>query len=140
MQWTGYKTKEKVPVSGTFKNIKIKSPKYAITPYEALGKTSFEINPKNIYSKNPERDSRLSNIFFAGVPSITGVAKDSFGKTVVFSTSILGTTKDITLDLVDDGKTMTATGSFKISDFPLNHGFEGIAKACYDLHQGGDLG
>ena len=136
MQWTGYKAKEKIPVSGTFKDIEIKSPKYAETPYGALGGTSFKIDPKKVYSKNKTRDYRIANLLFTGVPAITGKAKDSFGKTVVFVTSILGTSKEISLDLKDSGKELVATGSFKVSDFPLDPGFKELAEACNELHSG----
>ena len=136
MQWTGYKAKEKLPVSGTFKDIEIKSPKYAETPFGALGETTFKIDPQKIYSKNKLRDHRIANLLFTGVPAITGKAKDSFGKNVVFVTSILGTSKEITLDLEDSGKELVGSGNFKVSDFPLEPGFKELANACKELHSG----
>lgn len=136
MQWTGYKAKEKLPVSGTFKDIEVKSPNYAQTPFGALGGTSFKIDPAKVYSKNKLRDYRIANLLFTGVPEITGKARDSFGKDVVFVTSILGTSKEITLDLKDSGKDLVATGSFKVSDFPLEPGFKELANACKTLHSG----
>ena len=65
MQWTAYKTSEKVPVKGTFKDIKIVSSKPSEDAAGALSDLGFEIPVNSIFTNDTIRDWILQKFFFA---------------------------------------------------------------------------
>ena len=57
VQWTAFKTTDKVPVKGIFKEIKINKSNEASSPSAALEGLQFEIPVSSIFSKDSIRDA-----------------------------------------------------------------------------------
>ena len=64
INWTAYKTTEKIPVKGVFKTVDIKKSKPAANPIEVLQDLEFKVPVSGIFSKDSIRDYKLVTYFF----------------------------------------------------------------------------
>ena len=64
VNWTAFKTTEKIAVGGSFKSIELKDTKTGETPEEVLEGAAFSIPVSSLYTNNPDRDSKLLKFFF----------------------------------------------------------------------------
>lgn len=150
VSWTAFKTTEKLPVSGTLKELTIKSPvkgsnslKAVLAQTNAFGQLDSE---KKSDTTNPARDLTLFQKFFSLIAS-QGKIRGSF-------TKIKGTEKSGSMDLqlsLNDKKravsmkyTMNTEGSFEangefdMNDYGLEAALASIHQACETLHTGKD--
>ena len=64
INWTAYKTTEKIPVKGIFKEVKITNSISASKPEEVLNGLEFEVPVASIFSNDSIRDYKLTTFFF----------------------------------------------------------------------------
>ena len=64
INWTAYKTTEKIPVKGVFKEVTIINKIQAENPLEAINNLEFEIPVSSIFSNDSIRDYKLTTFFF----------------------------------------------------------------------------
>ncbi|MEN8124117.1 MAG: YceI family protein [Bacteroidota bacterium] len=64
IDWTAYKTSEKIPVKGTFKEVEINNIFKAKNPVEVIKDVKFSIPVNSIYSKDSIRDFKLRESLF----------------------------------------------------------------------------
>ncbi len=64
LTWTAYKTMDKIPVSGTFKDIVYQFNTNTSKPLELLDDARMEIATATVFSGNEERDKKLWDYFF----------------------------------------------------------------------------
>jgi len=64
VHWTGYKTTDKVPVKGIFKQVEISGVKSAANPVEVIKNVKFIIPVTSIFSNDSIRDFKLTNFLF----------------------------------------------------------------------------
>jgi polyisoprenoid-binding protein YceI len=97
VNWTAYKTTDKVAVGGSFTQIELKNTKEGETPEAVLEGASFSIPVSSVFTNNPERDEKLKQFFFSALKDtelIGGVINFKEGKTVLTLT-LNGVTKSI---------------------------------------------
>jgi len=140
VNWTAYKTTDKIGVNGKFTQIELKNTQSGDTPEAVLEGSSFSIPVSSLFTNDSDRDSKLKQFFF-------GVLKN---------TEMIGGTFNfrdgkcfMTLTLNDVTKQLEVTHTFSNNKFTVNHtlnledfgalgAVESINKTCYDLHKGPD--
>ncbi|MGV7105517.1 YceI family protein [Flavobacterium sp. U410] len=140
VNWTAYKTTDKVAVGGSFTQIELKNTKEGETPEAVLEGASFSIPVSSVFTNNPERDEKLKQFFFSALKDtelIGGVINFKEGKTVLTLT-LNGVTKSIDVTSAFENKKFTVEGVINLEDFGAQAAVESINKACFDLHKGAD--
>ena len=141
VQWTGYKTTDKVAVNGTFKEISILEMNSGSTPADALEGLEFEIPVSSIYSKDTIRDGKLMRLFFGVMENTLSLkgkfsVKDASNGNIALSMN--GLTKELpfTYDMSKDTIMINATMDLNI--WETQNALASIHQACLELHTGAD--
>lgn len=140
IEWTAYKTTDKVPVKGVFKTINIENPKSDVSIEKAINGTKFSIPISSLFTNEPTRDSKLKEFFF-GVMDKTEIIKGEFTVTdskSEVSITMNGITKSIPITLKTEGQEVLFTSTLNLNDWNLQEALESINKVCFDLHKGPD--
>ena len=148
VQWTGFKTNQKVAVPGKF--LKVKNMKKLGASYpnlKALLRTFIvQVDITSADTGNPPRDQTLKEKFFnvlAGnrisTAYLTGIKEKSESNGT--ATMILRFNKKVKKVPVTytyaDG-TLSLNGTFDILNFSAYRAFESLNQACLELHKGTD--
>lgn len=141
VQWTGYKTTDKVAVNGTFKEISILNLNSGSTAAAALEGLEFEIPVSSIYSKDTIRDGKLKRLFFGVMENTLNLkgkftVKDASNGNIALSMN--GLTKELpfTYEMSKDTILINATMDLKI--WETQNAMASIHQACLELHTGAD--
>lgn len=142
VNWTGYKTTDKVPVKGQFKTVEIANSKEAVTAVEALNGSTFSLPVSSLFSGDNERDTKLKQLFFGvmdATVSLTGTLNlNEDGKGTV-NLKMNNISKEIPITYIASGQLVELTGTLDIvNDFSAQAALESLSKACFDLHKGSD--
>lgn len=141
INWTAFKTTDKVPVKGKFTKLTIEAPHKGSTIKEALNNTTFSIPVSSIFSNNPDRDNKLKTLFF-GVMKNTSLLSGTLMITDDMSGYVDFTMNGVTeklpfaytiTDKVASIKTIMNTDSWQ-AQAALNS----LNEACFALHKGSD--
>lgn len=140
VEWTAYKTTDKVPVKGTFKKVEVANVKEGATPEEVLNGATFTIPVSSLFSSNDERDTKLKQLFF-GVMSNTELISGKFmhkDNNSMLSIKMNGVTREIPVKTTFASNTFTMLGTLDLQEFNAQNAIESLNEACYDLHMGAD--
>ncbi len=140
--WTAYKTADKVPVTGSFENIKYNFGKKTSDIAKTLEGATAIIDPMSADLKDEVKNSNIRNYFFANLKQ--GDIKVTFRKVILGKTQgtatasvhMNGKTVNVPMQLeIADGK-LTAKGVLDILSFGAKSAFKSLATQCHDLHSG----
>lgn len=139
--WTAFKTLGKIGVSGDFTDIKYNAGKQeSDTLASTMIGSKIIIDSTKIDTKNPARDTTISEMFFKKLPkqTINGevISLDEAKSTMKIRLSMGGITKDIPMKYELNNNIFKATGAIDILDFGGFKALRSINKSCYDLHEG----
>lgn len=138
VKWTGFKTEKKVPVSGTFNDIKtdIKSSDNLST---FLKSAMVTIQTSSLESKNPVRNKNITSTLFSLVSAeqikgtITKVNEST--KELTLNVTMNEVSKSIPMKYEMTNGNIVAKGSIDILDFGMKNSFIAFSKKCAALHQ-----
>jgi len=145
LEWTAYKTTEKVGVTAGFQAIQYQFPKSGKTVPSLLQGASASIDSLSVESGNPIRNDNLKKAFF-------GLLKNK-GKMAAKITQVKGTDEagsaEVSLSFNQKKKTvpmtytvangvLTAMGSIDVLDFNGSKALKALNELCYELHKGKD--
>jgi hypothetical protein len=140
VNWTAYKTTDKVGVNGKFTQLELKNTQSGETPETVLEGASFSIPVSSIFTDNPDRDGKIKQFFFSvlrNTEMIGGTFNFRDGK--CFMTLTLNdVTKQLEVAHTFSNKKFTVNHTLNLEDFGALGAVESINKACYDLHKGPD--
>jgi len=141
VQWTAYKTTEKVPVKGKFTQVNITSGGEGNSVKDAVNNAEFSIPITSIFTSDSSRDYKIRKFFF-GVMENTKLLS---GKLVIENDS-LGYA-DITMNgitdklpftyLIDDKKFSMAT-KMDVLNWNAKSSLDSLNLICKELHKGLD--
>ena len=141
VQWTGYKTTDKVAVNGTFKEIRILEMNSGSTAAASIEGLEFEIPVSSIYSKDTIRDGKLKRLFFGVMENTLSLkgkfsVKDASNGNIALSMN--GLTKELpfTYDMSKDTILINATMDLNV--WETQNALASIHEACLELHTGAD--
>lgn len=141
VQWTGYKTTDKVPVKGTFKEINITNSNTGTTAPSALEGLAFEIPVSSIYSKDSIRDGKLNQFFFAVMEntlSLKGtfsIKDETHGNVAI---SMNGLTKELPFTYEMSKDTIVINGKMDLNNWGSEAALGSLHEVCLELHTGAD--
>ena len=141
VQWTAYKTTDKVPVKGTFKDIKILNSQEGKSPSAALQGLEFEIPVSSIFSKDTIRDGKLNKFFFAvmeNTMSLKGAFKLDGDEKGNLALTMNGLTKDLPFAYEMSNDTILISASMDLNNWQAQTALESLNQACLELHTGPD--
>lgn len=142
VNWTGYKTSDKIAVKGKFEKVEISNSKEAATAIEAINGTEFNLPVSSLASGDATRDTKLKTLFFAvmdATASLTGTVNlEADGKGTV-NLKMNGITKAVPVTYIISDQIVELHGSLDIvNDFKADAALASIHKACEVLHTGAD--
>lgn len=141
VNWTAFKTSQKLGVKGTFNDLGINSDLSGANLSDLLGPAKFMIDTKSVNTNDATRDKKISDFFFGtfiGGPKIEGFVKSVVEKDNIINLSIKmnSTEKVVPLKYTFKNKTLKASGFIDVFDFGLNAELKSINKACDLKHEG----
>ncbi|WP_299027183.1 YceI family protein [uncultured Campylobacter sp.] len=138
VKFVGYKLANKTAVEGTFKDLGFKSAENANFA-DFLKTFEFNIDPKNIDTKLPDRDKRIGIIFDGNAitAKIVSVSGDEKAGEAEVEVSVKGNSKAYkTQYTVESGKLKAKIGIDLLADFKLDETFAKFATASKAFHGG----
>lgn len=141
VQWTAYKTTDKLPVKGTFKEIKVLNMSEGKSAQASLDGLEFEIPVASIYSKDTIRDSKLNTFFFAimeNTLSLKGNFSVEDDKTGNLAISMNGLTKNLPFTYQMSKDTIMIDAKMDLNIWQAQNALESLHQACLQLHTGPD--
>lgn len=149
VQWTGFKTSDKVAVPGKFNTVKsLRKLEKSYTSLPALLKAAaIEVDLLSVDTAAPPRDETLRDKFFKllkgkalALGTLTQIKeKSDHTGTASMNLKFNDQTKrvPVTFALSKDG-IFSLNGKLDILNFTAHEALESLNKACHDLHKGAD--
>ncbi|CAL2091339.1 YceI family protein [Tenacibaculum sp. 190524A02b] len=141
INWTAYKTTEKVPVKGQFQKVEITKGGDGATAKEAINNAEFSVPVSSIFTKDTSRDFKIKKFFF-GIMDKTELLS---GKLVLENDSIgysditmNGVTKKLPFTYSIKDKVFNMNATMKITDWKAEKALASLNEACKELHKGAD--
>ncbi|MCB1214435.1 MAG: YceI family protein [Deltaproteobacteria bacterium] len=146
LQWTAFKTTEKIPVKGTFTNIQWLGAVQAPSFEELLKTYSVVIDGKTVETHNPGRNATVQEYFFGEwlnqakiEGKVLGVEGNEEKGKINIELSFNGVKKVLNFNYEKDHEgLLRAKSGFSMPDFNLQKAFNAIHEACKGLHKGPD--
>ena len=145
MQWTAFKTSEKLGVKGTFTKVSLTGATSAASLGDLAKGLSMELDGASVESGNAGRNVTIKQFFFEKFAPAFGikasVAKlegdDSKG-TLHIAITLNGVTKTLPFAYTVQGGVLEAKAGMTMADFSLKTAFDSLHNACGTLHTGKD--
>jgi len=141
LNWTAYKTTDKIPVKGVFKEVKINKDKVSTSVIGVLDGLEFEIPVSSINSNDSIRDAKLKEFFFGVMKNTIKLSgkfhPENSGKGLI-SLTMNGLTKDLpfSFDVRDDIIEVNAT--MNLDNWQAQSAIEALNVVCNDKHKAAD--
>ena len=141
INFTAYKTTDKVPVGGQFKKVDIVSGGEGDSVKEAINNTAFSIPVSSIFTKETSRDFKIKKFFFGVMDNtklLSGKLMLTDDTNGVAEIKMNGVTEKVafTYSIVDNVFKMT--GTMDITKWNASAALASLNTACLDLHKGAD--
>ncbi|HJD86621.1 MAG TPA: hypothetical protein K8W08_04040 [Empedobacter falsenii] len=141
VEWTAYKTTEKVAVSGRFDVVLVKDAKEdGKTPQEVLEGANIIASVATLNSDQIDRDQKLKDILFGNMintSEIKGQLHFREGKTFL-NLTLNNVSKEYEVKSSFDNKTFTIEADVDLMDFNTAKAMDALNQACLELHKGAD--
>lgn len=141
VEWTAYKTTDKLPVKGEFTTVNLDSYGQGSTVISVLDGAEFTINAMELVTGDESRDIKIKESFFGLMNEpgkITGEFMQSGNEWFVKLKMNGVSVEKLPAKVEITDNTAQITASIQLADFKALEVLEALNKACYDLHIGGD--
>ncbi|MEE9408632.1 MAG: YceI family protein [Polaribacter sp.] len=141
INFTAYKTTEKVPVGGQFKKVDILSGGEGNSIKDAINNTEFSIPVSSIFTKDSNRDFKIQKAFFGVMKNtklLSGklmIENDSIGSA---SITMNGVTDKIPFTYTIVDKTFSMKATMDVNKWNAQTALTSLNKTCEALHSGAD--
>ena len=144
--WTGYKTTDKIPVTGSFQKFKLTGIKTSPDLLKTIENARIHILVNSIFSNEEIRDKKLVKYLFETMVGTEGIDAriekiDKNNKTAQVNIYMNNIEKIIPMQIQTDeekGKIILLGKINLIDDFKAEYSLNALHQACYDLHTGKD--
>lgn len=141
VNWTAYKTTDKVAVKGTFNEVNIENIKSATSVVEAINGLVFNIPVASIYSKDTIRDVKLVKFFFGSMESSMNlkgelILNEKERGSIAFTMN--GLTKNLPITYKIKNDVMDINGVMDLNIWEAKAAVAVLNEACFELHKGKD--
>jgi len=141
VQWTAYKTTEKVPVKGKFTQVNITSGGEGNSVKDAIHNAEFSIPITSIFTSDSSRDYKIRKFFF-GVMENTKLLS---GKLVIENDSLgyaditmNGITEKLPFTYLIDVKKFSMATKMDVLNWNAKSSLDSLNLICKELHKGLD--
>ena len=141
VQWTAFKTSDRVPVKGTFKEVRIDNKVQGQDARGALDGLGFEIPVSSIMTNDTIRDGKLQKFFFAVMEnslSLKGKFKVESEGSGSLDLSLNGMSRELPFTYQVDQDTIKLEASMDLNNWGAQTALESLNEACRELHTGPD--
>jgi len=141
VNWTAYKTTEKIPVKGIFKEVKINSAKPASNPSEVIDGLEFEIPVNSIFSNDSIRDFKLVNYFFGIMKNtlkLKGKINASENGKGTINLTMNGLSEEMPFTYQIQDQTIDIKAIMNIDNWQAQAAIEALNKVCNEKHKAAD--
>ena len=141
VEWTAYKTTEKLPVKGVFNDVKLETLlNKGENPEEILNDATFNIDVNKLTTGNAGRDMKIKTLFFGLMEesgNISGKLCYSDRKWNV-NLTMNGTSIKVPVAVNFEDNIFHMKSNIALANFNALRMLESLNKACYELHKGAD--
>jgi hypothetical protein len=141
INWTAYKTTDKVPVSGKFTLLTLENQNKGNSMVEALNGTKFSIPVSSIYSNNEARDYKLKTLFFGVMKNtnfLSGTLYITDNTSGYADFSMNGIIEKLPFTYIIEGDKILLTAVMNTDSWQAQSAIASINSACLELHKGAD--
>lgn len=145
LEWTAYKTTDKVAVGGKFDEFNVSVKADATDALSILEGAKFEISTASTNTNNEDRDMKIKTQFFGSlnatdkifgrVNSLTG---DENSGDAMIEISMNGLSKEVPAKYTIDGANLSLETEFDMQTWDGMAAIAALNKVCEDLHKGAD--
>lgn len=141
INWTAYKTTDKVPVKGQFTKFSIENSKKGSTQKEALNGLKFEIPVSSLFTKDTIRDGKLKKFFFGEMINTSVISgtlhmdDENSGKAEL---TMNGLTQSLPFTYAINDNLVNIEAVMNLDNWKAQAALEALNLACLDLHKGAD--
>lgn len=143
VRFTAYKTTDKIPVGGTFKEVNL-SYEAGESPEETLDGLQFTIPVSSLFTNDTTntRDPKIIHFFF-DVMKETQTIKGTFSidenKECSVELTMNGVSTELPMEYeITDDSHINLSGTMDLNKWNALDALASLNKACYDLHTGSD--
>ena len=141
INWTAFKTSDKVPVKGKFTKLNIIKSSPGKTFIETLNGTEFSIPVSSIFSNNADRDNKLKTLFFGVMKNaeiLSGTIHISDATSGYVDFSMNGIIEKLPFSCTVSDKSIEIKTIMNTDTWQAQAAITSINNACLDLHKGAD--
>ena len=144
VHFTAYKTTDKLPVGGEFKEVELSGNINGSSPVEVIDGLKFSIPVSSLFTNDATgtRDPKIKEFFFGVMKDtdmISGVFSSGEGDTCYVDLTLNGETKKFPLQYtVTEDNHIKFTGILNLEDYNAIEALNSLNEACKVLHTGPD--
>jgi len=141
INWTAYKTTDKVPVKGVFKTVNVTNTVSSTNPFEAVNNLKFSIPVNSIDSKDETRDAKLINSFFGSMKDTKNlIGKINLGEKGRGSIDLTmnGITTKLPITYIISGQLAEINATLNLDNWKAQLAIKTLNKVCNEKHKGDD--
>ena len=141
VEWTAYKTTEKLPVKGTFESVDLINLSEGKSIEDFLNNAEFSIRALELSTGDPSRDEKIKNSFF-GLMNEAGKISGKFifeNHQWTINLRMNGVSvNNIPAEIQFKDNLLSVKSSIDLKDFKALKALEVLNSVCFDLHKGVD--
>lgn len=141
VEWTAYKTTDKLPVKGKFETLRLDNFGSGSTVDSVMNKVLFKVEAFSLITGDTDRDDKIRKSFF-GLMDEPGVILGQLivenGKWFVqLKMNGIGVER-LPATVTYENNVLILSATIRLADFKALKALEALHNACYELHMGGD--
>lgn len=142
VNWTAFKTTDRVDVTGSFKQMELSGPTRAESFAELLKGITVTINSNTVNLNDTLKEQNLISFFFEKLvgENFTGriTSVNESDRTLVLTLSLNGQIQDIPMSYTYENGKIEAKGRIDLLSFQAEEALRTLNEKCFDLHKGPD--
>ena len=139
--WTAFKTTDKIPVVGIFKEVIIENEKSGSSIYEMLNGLRFNLPINSIFSQSDLRDGKIKKFFFGkmiNTSKISGVIKLVDNTNGLVKITMNGISEELPINFKISDNSIIIDAEMDLNNWKAQLALNALNDACEDLHSGPD--
>lgn len=141
INFTAFKTTEKIPVKGVFTKVELTNGCEGNTIKDAINGAEFKVPVSSIETKDASRNFKIQKFFFQVMENtmdLTGKLKLTDDKNGVAEFTMNGVTKELPFKYTIIDQTFSMKTIMNIDNWNTQKALTSLNEACKDLHKGAD--
>jgi hypothetical protein len=139
--WTAFKTTDKIPVTGIFKEVIIENEKSGSTISEMLNGIKFSLPINSIFSQSNLRDGKIKKFFFGNMintSKISGEIKLIDNTNGLVTIIMNGMSEELPINFKISDNSIIIDAEMDLNNWKAQMALSALSDACEDLHTGPD--